>query len=341
MAGGFPPLGMTRIVPHGCDKFRGNSGEDPGSGCHYRRMIPAVGVRITWRDLPEHVHTAVEDILGSPVVAAESQAGGFSPGTADRVVTASGERAFVKAVSPAQNPRSAEMARREAYVTAALPGHAPTPALLGTFDDGEWVALVLEDIDGRHPRTPWVQTELDAAVRALRDLAHALTPSPLPEAPTAAEHLADDFGGWRRIGADPPADLDPWAAAHLDDLVTAADRGLASLTGDTLVHCDIRADNMLIRPDGSVVFVDWPWGCAGPAWLDTALLALNIIVHGGDGDALLPPEGADVVIGLTGYFLDVARRPPPPGLPTVRAFQRAQGDALLPWMRRRLGARAD
>jgi hypothetical protein len=107
------------------------------------------------------------------------------------------------------------------------------------------------------------------------------------------------------------------------------------------VHCDIRADNMLIRPDGSVVFVDWPWGCAGPAWLDTALLALNIIVHGGDGDALLPPEGADVVIGFTGYFLDVARRPPPPGLPTVRAFQRAQGDALLPWMRRRLGAQAD
>ncbi len=304
-------------------------------------MIPAVGVRITWQDLPAHVHAAVGEILGAPVVAATSQSGGFSPGTADRVVTASGERAFVKAVSPAQNERSAEMARREAQITAALPGHAPAPALLGTFDDGEWVVLVLEDIDGRHPRTPWVRTEIDAALRGLRELARALTPVPLPDAPVAAEHLAHDFAGWRRIAADPPADLDPWAAAHLDDLVRAADRGLTSLTGDTLAHCDIRADNMLLRPDGSVVFVDWPWGCAGPPWLDTALLALNVIVHGGDGDAILPAEGADVVIGFTGYLLDAARQAPPPGLPTLRAFQRAQGDALLPWMRRRLPRAAD
>lgn len=300
-------------------------------------MIPAVGVRITWHDLPGHVRAAVEDMLGSAVVQVRSQSGGFSPGTADRVVTGTGERAFVKAVSPAQNPRSTEMARREALVTAALPRHAPTPQLRGCLDDGEWVVLVLEDVAGRHPRTPWVADEIDAAVRGLRDLAHALTPVPLAGAPSAAEHLAHDFGGWRRIAADPPAGLDPWAAAHLDDLVTAAARGLASLTGDTLAHCDVRADNMLIRADGSVVFVDWPWGCAGPAWLDTTLLALNVIVHGGDGDAILPPAGADVVTGFTGYFLDRARRPPPPGLPTVRAFQRAQGEALLPWMRRRAG----
>ncbi len=304
-------------------------------------MIPAAGVRITWCDLPPHVRAAVERLLGAPVVDAVSQAGGFSPGTADRVVTRTGERAFVKAVSPAQNPRSADLARREAAVTAALPAGTPAPALLGTFDDGEWVVLVLEDVDGRHPRTPWVADELDAAVRGLRDLARALTPSPLPGGEAAADHLADDFGGWRRIAADPPADLDPWAAAHLGELVAAADRGLTSLTGDTLAHCDIRADNMLLRPDGSVVFVDWPWGCAGPPWLDTALLALNVIVHGGDGDAILPAEGADVVIGFTGYLLDAARQAPPPGLPTVRAFQRAQGDALLPWMRRRLPRAAD
>jgi Ser/Thr protein kinase RdoA (MazF antagonist) len=303
-------------------------------------MIPATGVRIGWRELPAHLRAAVEDMLGGPVVSAESQRGGFSPGTADRVVTSSGERAFVKAVSPAQNPRSAEMARREAHVTAALPAEAPTPALLGTFDDGDWIVLVLQDVDGRHPRTPWVQDELAAAVRGLRDLADALTPSPLADAPAAAEQFAHDFGGWRRIAADPPADLDPWAAAHLDDLVTTADRALASLTGDTLAHCDIRADNMLLRPDGSVVFVDWPWGCAGPAWLDTALLALNVIVHGGDGDPLLPDQGAGVIAGFAGYFLDVARLPPPPGLPTVRAFQRWQGDALLPWLRHHVGAAA-
>jgi hypothetical protein len=99
---------------------------------------------------------------------------------------------------------------------------------------------------------------------------------------------------------------------------------------------------MLLRPDGSVVFVDWPWGSLGPAWLDRALLALNVLVHGGDGDRILaeladPGAAADLIVALIGYFLDRARQPAPPGLPTVRAFQRFQADALLPWLRYQVG----
>ncbi|MET7709314.1 hypothetical protein [Micromonospora sp. NPDC005413] len=40
--------------------------------------------------------------------------------------------------------------------------------------------------------------------------------------------------------------------------------------------------------------------------------------------------------GLAGFFTDGARRPPPPGIPTVRAFQQAQADALLPWLAQRI-----
>ncbi|MFG1608862.1 phosphotransferase [Actinoplanes sp. NPDC049265] len=302
-----------------------------------RTMIPAVGgSRITWHDLPATAQEAVAEILGAPVTRAASQAGGFSPGTADRVLTAAGTRAFVKAVSPDQNHMSPEMARREAVICAALPAATRAPRLKGTFDDGHWVVLVFDDIDGRHPRTPWVKDELDAAVSAVRELARSLTPSPFPGGRTAAETLAGDFGGWNRIAADPPADLEPWLFPRLDELRARAAAGLASLVGDTLVHLDVRPDNMLITPAGEVFFVDWPWGCNGPDWLDLALLALNVEVHGGDGDALLPAAGVDAVIGFTGFFLDQSRQPPPPGLPTVRAFQRAQGDALLPWMRRRL-----
>jgi hypothetical protein len=116
-------------------------------------MTQATGVRIGWADLPGKVRSAIEDLLGSPVVEAVSQPGGFSPGTADRVRTAAGTRAFVKAVSMAQNPGSVEFHRREAAVTARLPAEAAAPRLLGTYDDGEWVALVLEDVPGR-PRTP-------------------------------------------------------------------------------------------------------------------------------------------------------------------------------------------
>ena len=58
-------------------------------------MIAASGVRVLWADLPLRVQAAVEEILGSPVVQAVSQPGGFSPGCADRIVTADGRRAFV------------------------------------------------------------------------------------------------------------------------------------------------------------------------------------------------------------------------------------------------------
>jgi aminoglycoside phosphotransferase (APT) family kinase protein len=294
-----------------------------------------MGVRISWTDLPAHVRAAVETIIGSPVVEAVSQAGGFSPGTADRVVTADGRRAFVKAVSPAQNERTPELHRQEARVTAALPSTVPAPRFLGCYDDGEWIALVLQDIQGDHPATPWRTDELDRVLAALDGLGESV-----PGLPTAADTLAEDFTGWRRVRADPPADLHPWAAGYLDELCALAERGRSALTGDALVHTDIRADNILLGSDGAVTVVDWPWACRGPAWLDSLLVLINVRLHGGiDTGARLAAIKADpadlvaVLTGLAGFFTDIARQPPPIGLPTLRAFQRAQADALLPWLR--------
>ncbi|PWK46210.1 aminoglycoside phosphotransferase family protein [Actinoplanes xinjiangensis] len=306
-------------------------------------MVVASGVRIGWHDLPGPAQREIERIIGGgPVVTVESQAGGFSPGTADRVRTAAGRRAFVKAVTPALNADSAAMARAELRISAAMPAGAPVPRVLGGFDDGEWVVLVLEDVAGAHPRTPWVEGEIRGAAASLRDLAAALTPAPIPDLPTAADRLAPAFGEWREIAADPPVDLDPWAARHLDDLCAVAGRGIAALaTGDTVTHTDLRADNILIRPDGRYVFIDWPWGCTGPDWLDSVLLAINVVVHGGDPGPLLAGVDREIVVGVfagaAGYFLHRARQPAPPGLPTLREFQRFQGVALLPWLRDALG----
>lgn len=310
-------------------------------------MTLTSGVRIGWADVPEHVQAAVEAILGDRVVAAVSQRGGFSPGTADRVRTAGGGRAFVKAVSPGQNERSAELYRQEALITAALPPGVPAPRLLGCFDDGDWVALVLQDVEGRHPVTPWVAPELDAVLATLRTLAASTTPCPMPQLPTVADSLGNDLSGWQRLAEQTPEDLDPWAGARLPELVGLGAAGVAALAGDTVVHTDLRADNLLVGPDGSVTVVDWPWACVGPAWLDTAMLMVNVNLFGGhDVDALLtahavplgarPDDLTALLAGMTGYFLDACRRPPPPGLPTVRAFQRAQGDACLRWLRARL-----
>ncbi|MEV2241935.1 phosphotransferase [Micromonospora sp. NPDC049891] len=304
--------------------------------------------RLRWHQLPADVRSAVEKIIGDRVVEAVSQPGGYSPGTADRVVTANGRRAFVKAASPAQNPDTPDMHRAEARITAALPAYAPTPRLLGCHDDGHWVALVLTDVDGRHPVTPWQAEELDAVLGALERMSSALTPSPVAQVPVIAERLAEEFAGWRRVVDDPPPELNPWAQAHLDELCQWADRGLASMTGDTLCHVDVRADNLLVDRAGRVTVVDWPWAARGPAWLDTAMLLLDVRLQGGhDTEALLrrlpltaavdPDVVTGLYAGLAGFFTDRARLPPPPGIPTLRAFQHAQAEVLLAWLAERTG----
>lgn len=305
-------------------------------------MITATGVRIEWTALPSCVRAGIEDVLGDRVISAVSQSGGFSPGTADRVVTAGGRRAFVKAVHPSLNAGSPGLHRREARIAAAMPGDVPAPRLIGAYDDGEWIAVILEDVEGRHPATPWVKDELDAVLATLKDLARTLTPFPIADVPTAGAELAGDLRGWERVAADPPADMNPWVEERLPWLIEASAAGIAATAGDTGVHLDIRADNLLIRPDGHVVVIDWPWLCRGAAWLDSALLMINVQLYGGhDIDAGLEEIaqyfGADMravhglLVGMAGFFVDGGRRPVP-GLPTVAEWRRAQGDALVSWL---------
>jgi len=295
------------------------------------------------------VRRGVEDVLGSPVVRARSQPGGFSPGSADRVRTRDGRRAFVKAVGSRPNPDSPPMHRAEALIAGWLPAELPVPALLGAVEADDWVAVVLEDVDGSVPVLPWRDDDLDAVLRALSDLAARATPCPVPDLPDSRTAFAAELQGFERLAADGTGSAGLPALDDLDRLRELASRGLAVLEGDTLVHGDLRADNVLVTARGAVL-VDWPWASRGPAWLDTVSLLVEVERFGGhDVDALLtalpttrdvdPDDVTGVLAGFAGYFLDAARRPPPPGLPTVREFQRVQGVALLGWVRARLSGR--
>src|SRR3954464_11392696 len=90
----------------------------------------AAGVRLAYDALPAPVRGWVDTTLGSPVVQARTQPGGFSPGVAARLVCADGSRAFVKAVSAKTNEDSPKLHRREAQVLAALPDDLPVPRLI-------------------------------------------------------------------------------------------------------------------------------------------------------------------------------------------------------------------
>ncbi|MEU6552544.1 aminoglycoside phosphotransferase family protein [Streptomyces sp. NPDC046915] len=316
---------------------------------------PATGVRTPWEGLPEAVTDAVAELLGAAVVDAVTQPGGFSPGVAARVRTAGGRRAFVKAVSADANPHSPSMHSAEARNAAALPATVPAPRLLGTYGDGTWVALVFEDVAGHQPHVPWRPAELRLVLDAVGELSRGLTPSPVA-APPVAEAMAGGFGGWRQLldGAqgDVTGRLDPWAVSRLPELAELADAWPGAASGETLAHGDLRADNILLTGEENghgVVFVDWPHAVRAAPWFDLLVMLPCVRAQAGpDPEELFTahPVGRDAdpaavtatLAALTGYFLSHSLQPPPPGIPTVRAFQRAQGEAALTWLRKRLAA---
>jgi aminoglycoside phosphotransferase (APT) family kinase protein len=285
------------------------------------------------------------------VVDSRSQVGGYSPGVAERLLLADGRRAFVKAACPEMNPDTPSMHRREAEVAAALPPEAPAPAFLFSYDDGSWVVLGFEDVEGRQPRIPWRADELRRVLDALARLAEALTPSPI-DLSSFADAWEGDFRGLRmlleqRKTGDRLEGLDRWLAENLERAAEAETHWPEASVGETLLHVDVRADNIILAAD-RVVLVDWPGAAVGAAWIDLLAMLPSVAVQGGpkpwelfddhpvaqDAD----PAAVDAIVAaLTGFFVERGRRPDPPGLPTVRRFQTAQGIEAARWLERRLG----
>jgi len=188
--------------------------------------------RLAWSNLPKQVRLAVESQLGATVVQAVSQSSGFSPGSADRLVLSDGRKVFVKAVAADVNPDSIKIHRREAEVLATLPSGLPVAQLLGLVDTGDWVALILEDVDGHQPT--W---DGDEIVRVLGTLVALASVQPDPAIlGTLRQSMNDDFQGWQSLTVDMELRFDDttnaWIERHQNQLIDlengAIGRGFSS-----------------------------------------------------------------------------------------------------------------
>jgi hypothetical protein len=163
--------------------------------------------------------------------------------------------------------------------------------------------------------------------------------------------------GWLRLAEDAPAlaravdAVGPhgeWLRANLDELVDLAAASPAASVGDTLVHGDLRADNVMLAPapDDRVWLIDWPHTCRdGARWWDLVGMLPSVAMQdGGDPQALFwahpNATGADrdavrsVLAAITGFFVHGSVQPAPTSIPNLREFQLAQGIAALDWLRR-------
>lgn len=322
----------------------------------------AAGAHAPYPSVPEPVRAWVDRTLGSPVIAVAEQQGGMSPGCASRVVCADGTRAFVKAVGAELNVGSLVLFRREVEALTLLGAHELWAELLASYDDGEWVALLLEDVEGGHPDLADDATMelLLARTDELVAVMNERLPTPPPPGHRTEEpplfrpgpvDMGEVFAFWREgLVAAPelPDDLLPrWVVNRLPHLLDLADR-LAESPSDHVVHYDIRNDNLLQRPTGELVFVDWGAFGVGPGWLDP-LLARAERVHSAWFDASLASSPALRAAGdavVDGWLVAIganlawrAHTDPATNLPALRTFRRAESARFLAAARRRLDLR--
>lgn len=316
-------------------------------GLHDHPPLGFTAIRPSWAELPASLRDSITSHLGSDVVTADVQGGGFTPGVAARLRLADDDRVFIKAI-PDDHVLSGKY-RTEAATAAALPATALTPHLRWHGASAGWTVLIFDDLDGRHPDLSPESTDVSAVVAAVSGMAGPLTPSPVPDLLPASTVRGSFLHGWRELTTCPPPDLGGWEQRHLHDLAELETLWAQHADGPTLVHGDIRPDNMLIS-DGAVFVVDWAQPSRGAAWQDVTDLVPHLVMAGHSpamaekalvGVPAWDLTSAEVITSyaaaFAGYWTRMSRQPAPPGVPNLRAYQRRAASAAITWAMYRTG----
>lgn len=296
------------------------------------------GIRTPYAAAPAGLHSWVSSLVGSTVVEVVPRVGGQSPAVAATLVLADWRRVFVKAVWPEVNPVTPSHFRLEMRAYAAM---GPVPwraAVLGVRDGEDWVAILLEDIDGGHPdlADPIVAQRVLSSVLAqtaeLSPVPEGAPPDSLCHSLIGIEHQLD------AVGADRVALLPAWARGELPVIRERVAALRSGCREEAFANFDVRWDNLLLRPeDGQPVFVDWGQARRGPRWCDVALYGLHwarepayetLLAAAGLTDR--DNEEVTAFLGGFGAFFALADRDPAPqGLPNLPAFRRDTADRCL------------
>lgn len=324
--------------------------------------MPHTGVepKPAWQNVPREVRLAACTALGVPVQRATRAWGGYTPAPTYRLRLADGRRAFFKAVGPHDGASVRASFIREQRVYHELYEIITpwAPELYASFECDGWRVLLLEDL-GPKSVPPWTPAATRAIFHACAGFHQAMQGLSLPawlprsQLQLFAERFWDDAADSDSLqpvvalaGERAEAAV-RWLQTAAPVLSHACRESLGIDSPSLFIHGDLRSDNLRWR-QGRLRLFDWPHVGVGAPEYDAAAFAQSVTVEGGpEPEQIMAwyaermPVRAQVldasVAALAAYFADRGWQPELPGLPRVRAFQRAQLRVTLAWAARRLG----
>ena len=230
---------------------------------------------------------------------------GFGLSAAHRLCVrfSDGSAAFVKAATD----RVTETQLRTEHLVLSTVRGKHLPSVLAWLDDHAhaFPVLITEDLSSaywpaRHTGVTWRAGQFAALFDAIREV----TATPAPEALDKLHSRVRKT--WSEIAADPEPFLrlglcsERWYQRAIDALRFAEEQ--VATEGETLLHGDVRSDNVCFR-GSCVVFVDWAEAMRGNPEYDLACTLPTLHLEGGPQPFDVFPMGGAWAALLSGMLV--------------------------------------
>lgn len=251
---------------------------------------------------PPYLQNLLEDAMGRKAISWTVPDCGLSSAHRFSVKFEDDSRAFVKAATDEWTER---WLRTEHLVLSSVRG-AFMPSVITWIDEpGTRPVLVSEDLShaywpASHHGVTWRKGDFDLLFSSIEALSSHIAPPEL----FALQNRKTSI--WSGIARDPAAFLqlglcsEAWFIRSVGALI-GAERNV-DLTGNFLVHGDIRSDNVCIL-GSKIIFVDWSHASRGYGLHDLASVLPTLYLEGGpDPYQIMPNGGGEAALSCAGLI---------------------------------------
>jgi hypothetical protein len=272
----------------------------------------------------------VEKVMGAMPVSWRRITKGYTVAERWVMQLANGTCVFVKVATDEQ---TAGWLRQEMRIYHRMQTNF-LPRFLG-WCEGPRPVVILEDLSEAIWTPCWTSGQID---RVLALIAELDATKPPPEIPDLTA-LSGDLKGWQEVADNPSPFLGlgmvsaQWLCKSLPALVSAEKS--AMLGGGSLVHLDIRSDNVCFHGERTLL-VDWNWAHRGNSGVDLVFWLPTLHAEGGPPPWEFAVDEPALIAMVAGYFAAKAPKPAHAHTTAIRQLQLDNLRAALPWVIRAL-----